>query len=54
MIAPCCAQRLDGDESGSMHALNDVAVHRGAEFRVIEVEAMVDGVELSTYRGDGV
>ncbi len=45
---------LDGDELGSMHALNDVAVHRGAEFRVIEVEAMVDGVELSTYRGDGV
>lgn len=45
---------LDDEESGSLHALNDVAVHRGAELRVIEVEAVVDGVDLSRYRGDGV
>ena len=45
---------LDDEESGTLHALNDVAVHRGADLRVIEVEAVVNGVELSTYRGDGV
>ena len=51
--AMLCAT-LNDDESDPLHALNDVAVHRGAELRVIEVEAVVDGVELSTYRGDGV
>ena len=45
---------MDDDESGALHAMNDVAVHRGAELRVIEVEAVVDCVDLSTYRGDGV
>ncbi len=45
---------LDGDQEESLHALNDVTIHRGAELRVIEVEAVVDDVELSTYRGDGL
>ncbi len=45
---------LDADEESALHALNDVTVHRGGELRVIEVEAMIDGVELSTFRGDGV
>lgn len=45
---------LDGDRQESLHAVNDVTVHRGAELRVIEVEAVVDDVELSAYRGDGL
>ena len=45
---------LKGEKDESLHALNDVTVHRGAELRMIEVEAVVDGVELSTYRGDGL
>lgn len=45
---------LGGDSGESLHALNDVTVHRGAELRVIEVQAVIDDVELSTYRGDGL
>lgn len=45
---------LDDDTEDFLHALNDVTVHRGAELRMIEVKAVVDGVELSTYRGDGL
>ncbi len=45
---------LGGESEESLHALNDVTVHRGAELRVIEVQAVIDGVELSTYRGDGL
>ena len=51
--AMICAT-LDGTEDDSLHALNDVTVHRGGELRVAEVEALIDGVKLSTYRGDGV
>ncbi len=46
--------RLCSGAEESLHALNDVTVHRGGELRVIEVTAVIDGVELSTYRGDGV
>jgi len=45
---------LSGDSGDSLHALNDVTVHRGGELRMIEVKAVVDDVELSTYRGDGL
>ena len=45
---------LGGDDGESWHAVNDVTVHRGAELRMIEVKAVVDDVELSTYRGDGL
>ena len=45
---------LDDEDTETLHALNDVTVHRGAELRVIEVRAIVDDVELSTYRGDGL
>ena len=45
---------LSSQNGESLHALNDVTVHRGAELRVIEVKAVVDDVELSTYRGDGL
>ena len=42
------------NEEDALHALNDVTVHRGADLRVIEVQAVVDDIELSTYRGDGL
>ena len=42
------------NEEDALHALNDVTVHRGADLRVIEVQAIVDDIELSTYRGDGL
>ena len=45
---------LASDPSEALHALNDVTVHRGAELRMIEVKAVIDDVELSTYRGDGL
>ncbi len=45
---------LGGQNGESLHALNDVTVHRGAELRVIEVKAVVNDIELSTYRGDGL
>ena len=35
-------------------AVNDVAVFRGGQTRVIEVSAVVDDFPLVTYRGDGV
>lgn len=35
-------------------ALNDVMIVRGEVLRVIEVEARIGGVDLATYRGDGV
>lgn len=45
---------LNGDQPETLHAINDVTVHRGAELRMIEVKAFVDSVELSSYRGDGL
>ncbi len=40
--------------AGPLDALNDVMIARGEVLRVIEVEARIDGVDLATYRGDGV
>ncbi len=45
---------LEGYDEEPLHALNDVAVFRGGDLRVIEVAALVDGIELSSYRGDGL
>ena len=45
---------IGGERPETLHALNDVTVHRGGELRVIEVAAVIDDVELSTFRGDGV
>ena len=39
---------------GPFDALNDVIIARGDVLRVIEIETRIDGVLLSTYRGDGV
>lgn len=39
---------------GPVDALNDVVVRRGEGAGVVEVATVLDGVELATYRGDGV
>jgi len=45
----------DGNATDGPHdALNDVVVGRGAILRLIEVETVLDGTRLATYRGDGV
>lgn len=35
-------------------ALNDVVVARGSGIRVVEVDTILNGTRISTYRGDGV
>jgi len=36
------------------HALNDVVVGRGASIRVVDLQTVVDGQRIVTYRGDGL
>ena len=50
------ATRVSGSDgsSGDVHALNDVVVSRGEMARLLQVEARVDGVKMTTYRADGV
>jgi NAD+ kinase len=43
-----------GDQAGRFLALNDVVVDRGASPRVMEFEIRVEGVQVTTYIGDGV
>lgn len=43
------------EEDGTKyHALNDVVVSRGSIARVINVEALINGEHLATYKADGV
>ena len=44
----------DACQSGWHHALNDVVVTRGETPRLIWVQALVDGAELTSYRSDAV
>ena len=41
-------------ERGPYHALNDVVLTRGEVSRVITVRVAIDGVDVSTFRADGV
>jgi NAD+ kinase len=44
-----------GDEKlGSMDALNDVVVSRGAQVRVVRFHLYVDGYHVTTYTADGL
>lgn len=38
----------------SLHALNDVVVGRGGVARLLDIDAYVDGVQLTSYRSDAV
>ena len=44
----------DKEPSRIFHALNDVAMARGAIVRLVHIEASIDGQHLSTYKADGV
>ena len=50
------ATRVSGSDGSSenVHALNDVVVSRGEMARLLQVEAHVEGVKMTTYRADGV
>ena len=46
-----------GDESEprlTLHALNDVVVGRGGITRLLDIETVIDGVTLTSYRADAV
>ncbi|MDP6823136.1 MAG: NAD(+)/NADH kinase [Dehalococcoidia bacterium] len=43
-----------GSSEAPFHALNDVVVGRGASIRVVDLNTVVDGQHIVTYRGDGL
>ncbi|MFH0884010.1 MAG: NAD(+)/NADH kinase [bacterium] len=44
----------DGKPLGPWYALNDVVVDKAGYARLIELSASIDGVYLTTFRGDGL
>ncbi len=45
---------IAGSSEKPFHALNDVVVGRGASIRVVDLNTVVDGQHIVTYRGDGL
>lgn len=45
---------IAGSTEAPFHALNDVVVGRGASIRVVDLDTVVDGQHIVTYRGDGL
>lgn len=45
---------VGNDASGPFHALNDVVLARGSEIRLIDMNVVVNGVHLETYRADAL
>lgn len=45
---------IPGSTENPFHALNDVVVGRGASIRVVDLNTVVDGQHIVTYRGDGL
>lgn len=43
-----------GEEIVEQEVLNDVVINKGAMARVIEMEASIDGYDLTTFRADGL
>ncbi len=43
-----------GSSEAPFHALNDVVVGRGASIRVVDLNTVIDGQHIVTYRGDGL
>jgi len=43
-----------GEEIVEQEVLNDVVINKGAMARIIEMEAYVDGQDLTTFRADGL
>lgn len=49
-----CACLKNGRENFVSLAVNDVVVQAGPPFRMIELKISIDGLELTTIKGDGV
>jgi NAD+ kinase len=47
-------ETADGKASQHFHALNDIVVARGGTARLVNIDAIIDGEPLTTYRADGV
>jgi NAD+ kinase len=55
MVLEARVVRASGDPDPQMHvALNDAAVVRGAQTRVVRLQVTIDGSHLATYTADGV
>ena len=54
MIQASVALGGEGSSEVTLHALNDVVVNRGPAARLLDIEARIDGVPLTSYRADGV
>jgi|WetSurMetagenome_2_1015567.scaffolds.fasta_scaffold00918_10 NAD+ kinase len=44
----------EAEETSRFTALNDIVINKGARARMIEIEAAVQGLYLTTYRADGL
>lgn len=45
---------VETGEDVTYHALNDIVLARGSVVRVVNIEAVIDGVEFTRYTADGV
>ena len=44
----------DGGQTEEFYALNDCVVSQGAIARLLDIEALLDGVPITTYKADGL
>ena len=54
MMLRATLKRGDGEAGGTFVALNDAAIVRGAEVRVVRLEVSIDRSHLANYVADGV
>src|SRR5206468_2945292 len=52
LMFECIVER--GNEKRIILGLNEIAVHAGPPFRMVELDLIVDGETVSRYSGDGL